>query len=65
VSFRLVEVNGDAGALYLDDQERVISVMALDIADGEIRGINGVVNPDKLRHLGPVADIKALLRSAK
>jgi RNA polymerase sigma-70 factor (ECF subfamily) len=65
VSFRLVEVNGDAGALYLDDQERVISVMALDIADGEIRGINGIVNPDKLRHLGPVADIKALLRSAK
>jgi RNA polymerase sigma-70 factor (TIGR02957 family) len=62
---RLVEINGDAGALYLDDQERVISVLALDIAGGQIRAINGVVNPDKLRHLGPVADHYALLERMK
>ena len=65
VSVRLVEVNGDAGALVLDEEERLLGVMALDIAGGEIAGINGIVNPDKLRHLGPVADFKAVLRSAK
>jgi RNA polymerase sigma-70 factor (TIGR02957 family) len=65
LSIRLVEVNGDPGALYLDDQGRLISVLALDIADGEIRGIRGVVNPDKLRHLGPVADHWALYESMR
>jgi hypothetical protein len=61
---RPVEVNGGPGALYLDGQERVISVLALDIAGGQITGISGIVNPDKLTHLGPVADVRALLRSA-
>ena len=53
------------GALFLDAQQRLIGVMALDIAGGEITGISSIVNPDKLRHLGPVADFKAVLRSAK
>jgi RNA polymerase sigma-70 factor, ECF subfamily len=43
----------------------VIAAMALDIAEGQIQGINSVVNPDKLRHLGRVADTWALLRSLK
>jgi RNA polymerase sigma-70 factor, ECF subfamily len=37
-------------------------VMALDIADGQIQGIRSIVNPDKLGHLGEVADMNALLR---
>jgi RNA polymerase sigma-70 factor (TIGR02957 family) len=65
VSMRSVEVNGGPGALYLDPQQRVIGVMALDIAGGQITGINGIVNPDKLAHLGPVADYASLLRSAR
>jgi RNA polymerase sigma-70 factor (ECF subfamily) len=65
LSLHPVEVNGDPGALFLDEQERVVSVLALDIDGGQIRGINGVVNPDKLTHLGPLADYEALLRSAK
>src|SRR5262245_9587828 len=36
VSMRRVEVNGGPGALYLDAQERLIAVMALEIADGQI-----------------------------
>ena len=36
--------------------------MALDIADGQVQGIRSIVNPDKLQHLGPVADTAALLR---
>ena len=59
-SWRPVEVNGGAGAVFLDAQQRLISVMALDIADGQIASISSVVNPDKLRHLGPVGDFRAL-----
>jgi len=65
VSLRPVEVNGGSGALLLDAQQRLISVFALDIAAGQIRSISGIVNPDKLTHLGPVADHNSLLRSAK
>ena len=65
VSLRPVEVNGGPGALYLDAQQRLIGVMALDIADGQIRAISSIVNPDKLAHLGPVADSTSLLRSAR
>jgi RNA polymerase sigma-70 factor (ECF subfamily) len=65
MTVRPVEVNGGPGALYLDDQQRVISVLALDTTGGQIAGINAVVNPDKLTHLGPLADYEALLRSAR
>ncbi len=56
-STRPVEVNGRPGALGLDEQQRVLYVLSLDIADGQIQGIRGIVNPDKLRHLGPVSDL--------
>jgi RNA polymerase sigma-70 factor (ECF subfamily) len=60
-AFRLAEVNGQPGALMLDGERRVIGVMALDIADGQIQAVRSIVNPDKLRHVGPVADVRALL----
>jgi RNA polymerase sigma-70 factor, ECF subfamily len=50
-------VNGHPGALGLDGQQRVLYVLSLDIADGQIQGIRSIVNPDKLRHLGPVSDL--------
>jgi RNA polymerase sigma-70 factor (TIGR02957 family) len=62
LSLRPVEVNGGPGALFLDGQERLIGVLALDIAGGQITSINSIVNPDKLAHLGPVADFESLLR---
>jgi RNA polymerase sigma-70 factor (ECF subfamily) len=65
VSVRPVEVNGDPGALFLDDQERLLAVWALDVADGLVTGIRSIVNPDKLAHLGPVGDATAMLRSAR
>jgi RNA polymerase sigma-70 factor (TIGR02957 family) len=64
VSFRPVEVNGGPGALYLDAQQRVIAVVALDITGGQITRINTIVNPDKLAHLGPVGDFTSIVRSA-
>jgi RNA polymerase sigma-70 factor (ECF subfamily) len=65
VSLRRVEVNGTPGAMYLDEQRRVIGVWALDVGGDEITSIGAIVNPDKLSHLGPVADFGALLRSAR
>ena len=56
-SIRPVEVNGHPGALGLDGQQRIAVVLSFDIADGQIQGIRSIVNPDKLRHLGPVSDL--------
>jgi RNA polymerase sigma-70 factor (TIGR02957 family) len=65
VSLRRVEVNGGPGALYLDAQQRLIAVMALEIAGGQITTMNAIANPDKLTHLGPVGDFASLLRPAR
>jgi RNA polymerase sigma factor (sigma-70 family) len=61
VSLREVTVNGQPGAMVLDPSERLIGVLALDIAEGgQIQTVTSVVNPDKLRHLGPLADLGPL-----
>ncbi len=65
VTLRPVEVNGGPGALFLDGQQRLIGVVALDIAGGVIASIKSIVNPDKLTHLGPLADLKSLQQSAR
>ncbi|MGS0685549.1 RNA polymerase sigma-70 factor [Nakamurella sp. GG22] len=65
VSMRAVDVNGGPGAVFLDGQQRLMAVWALDIADGQVNGISSVVNPDKLAHLGPVGDFAAALLSAR
>jgi RNA polymerase sigma-70 factor (TIGR02957 family) len=62
VAFRREEINGQPGALILDPDGKLISVMILDVVEGQVQGISSIVNPDKLRHLGPVADLGALLR---
>jgi RNA polymerase sigma-70 factor (TIGR02957 family) len=53
----LAWVNDQPGAITYDAQDRVINVFALDIADGMVQAIRSVINPDKLRHLGPVSDV--------
>ena len=65
VSMRSVEVNAGPGAIFLDDQERLLAVWAIDVIDGQIAGIRSIVNPDKLAHLGPVGDARSLLRSPR
>ena len=59
-ALRPAEVNGQPGAVLLVD-ERVIGVWSLDISDGQVQAIRSIVNPDKLRHLGPVGDMRAAL----
>ena len=61
-TLRREQVNGQPGALFLDGDGDLIGVMTLDIADGQIQGVRSIVNPDKLQHLGQVADVRALLR---
>ncbi len=56
------EVNGQPGAVLRDAEDKVINVMTLDVVDGRIRVIRSVINPDKLHHIGPVADAWALMR---
>jgi RNA polymerase sigma-70 factor (TIGR02957 family) len=56
-SLRLAWVNGQPGAVLHDAQGRVATVVELEVADGMIQAVRAVVNPDKLRHLGPVSDI--------
>ena len=65
VSLRREEVNGQPGALFFDREGRVAGVMILDVADGQIQGVSSIDNPDKLGHLGPVADLRALLRERR
>jgi RNA polymerase sigma-70 factor (TIGR02957 family) len=63
VEIRPAEINGAPGALYLDARQRLIVVVALEVADGEITSIKSIVNPEKLAHLGPTADVVSLLRA--
>jgi RNA polymerase sigma-70 factor (TIGR02957 family) len=62
VSMRPVEVNGGPGAIFLDEEDRLLAVWAIEIVDGQITGIRSIVNPDKLAHLGPVGDARSVLR---
>jgi RNA polymerase sigma-70 factor (TIGR02957 family) len=62
ITTRREEVNGQPGAIFFDREGRLIAVMILDVAEGQIQAVSSIVNPDKLRHLGPVADLRALLR---
>ena len=55
-------VNGQPGALVLDRERRVISVFSVEIADGLVQTVRSVINPEKLGHLGPPADVRALMR---
>jgi RNA polymerase sigma-70 factor (ECF subfamily) len=58
------EVNGQPGAIFRDRDGKILSTIAVDILDGQIQTIRSVSNPDKLRHVGPVADAWAVSREA-
>ncbi|MGX1128171.1 RNA polymerase sigma-70 factor (TIGR02957 family) [Streptomyces glaucescens] len=60
VTFEPREVNGQPGAVFRDRDGRVLHTMVLDMLDGQIQTIRSVINPDKLSHLGPVADAWAI-----
>jgi RNA polymerase sigma-70 factor (ECF subfamily) len=61
-SVMTTELNGQPGVKFVDEEGRIAAVMSLEIADGVVQTIRGITNPDKLAHLGPVADLRAILR---
>jgi len=58
------EVNGQPGAIFRDRDNKVLYTVTLDVLDGQIQTIRAVSNPDKLGHVGPVADAWAVAREA-
>ncbi|WP_328472007.1 RNA polymerase sigma-70 factor [Actinoplanes sp. NBC_00393] len=62
VTVRPHQVNGQPGAVVRDREDRALNALALDILDGQIQAIRIIQNPDKLAHLGPVADAWTLSR---
>jgi RNA polymerase sigma-70 factor (TIGR02957 family) len=59
------EVNGQPGAILHDRHGKVLQTFSLDILDGRIQTIRLVLNPDKLAHMGPVADAWAISEELK
>jgi RNA polymerase sigma-70 factor (ECF subfamily) len=56
------EMNGQPGAIFRDRDDKVLTTWTLDILEGRIQTIRSVSNPDKLQHMGPVADAWAVAR---
>ncbi|MGW4961563.1 RNA polymerase sigma-70 factor [Nonomuraea sp. NPDC004186] len=59
------EVNGQPGAIFRDRDGKVLHTLTLDVLDGQIQTIRAVINPDKLGHLGTVADAWAVDREVR
>jgi RNA polymerase sigma-70 factor (ECF subfamily) len=52
-----VLVNGGPGIITHDSQGKVVSVLSLEVLGGVVQTVRGIVNPDKLQHLGAVSDL--------
>jgi RNA polymerase sigma-70 factor (ECF subfamily) len=50
-------VNGQPGVRAIAPDGRLVNVLSLDVADGAVRRIHSMLNPDKLGHLGPLSDV--------
>jgi RNA polymerase sigma-70 factor (ECF subfamily) len=57
---RRAEVNGQPGAVVRDRGGALINVFSFDIVDGVVQAVRSVIARDKLRHLGPLADVESL-----
>lgn len=56
------QVNGQPGAIFRDRDGKVVNTWTLDILDGRIQAVRTMLNPDKLAHVGPVADAWEVVR---
>jgi RNA polymerase sigma-70 factor (ECF subfamily) len=59
------QINGEPGAIVRSSAGEIISVFALEVVGDRVAALRSVINPDKLRHLGPVADVRGLLRGSR
>jgi RNA polymerase sigma-70 factor, ECF subfamily len=58
-------LNGQPGAIVRDRDGKVVGTFTLDVLGGRIQTIRSVANPDKLGHVGPLADAWAIAREVK
>lgn len=58
-------VNGQPGAVLRDREGKVAYAFVLDVLGGRVQTIRSVGNPEKLGHMGPVADTWLLQREFK
>lgn len=65
VNIELHQVNGQPGAVMRTGDGQLINVFVLDIAEGRVQTIRSIINPDKLQHIGPVADVRALRKALR
>lgn len=56
------ELNGAPGAILRDGAGRVVNTWTLEIAEDRVQTIRTMINPDKLGHVGEVADAWAVVR---
>ena len=59
------QINGQPGAILRDRAGNVAGTVTLDVLGGRIQAIRSVANPDKLAHLGPVADGWAVAQAVR
>jgi RNA polymerase sigma-70 factor (ECF subfamily) len=62
VTIGRAEINGQPGAMFLAPDGRLMWVMTVDVSGGVVETVRSIINPAKLRHLGPLADVRALFR---
>ncbi|MFD6140967.1 RNA polymerase sigma factor SigJ [Promicromonospora sp. NPDC060271] len=63
IHFERALVGGEPGLLIVADDViggGLIGTWSFEVVDGQVAGIRGVINPEKLRHLGPQADLERL-----
>jgi RNA polymerase sigma-70 factor (ECF subfamily) len=60
-----IQVDGQPGALFKDQNGQLLNVIGLDILDGAVQAVRAVVNPDKLRHLAPLIEPDHPLRAGR
>jgi RNA polymerase sigma factor (sigma-70 family) len=71
IHFERALVGGEPGLLIMADDAvggGLIGTWSFEVSDGQLAGIRGVINPEKLRHLGRLADLPRLqewLRAAR
>jgi RNA polymerase sigma-70 factor (ECF subfamily) len=58
--FEPAVVNGQPGMRLGTPDGLLIAVLSLDVVDGRVQTVRSVINPEKLRHLEPVADLFGL-----
>ncbi|HEX6756660.1 MAG TPA: RNA polymerase sigma factor SigJ [Mycobacteriales bacterium] len=63
ITVEAAEVNGGGGLVARDPAGAVLDVLSLEIDPDTalVVAIHSVLNPEKLRHLGPAADLTALM----